>query len=74
MTRTALINSQQKRLKEAQKARAQGKKAKFPTRAYNRCQLCARRHGYMRFFGICSICFRELAINGDIPGITKSSW
>ncbi len=74
MTRLALINSQKKRLAEHTKQRAAGKKLKYPTRAYNRCQLCSRRHGYMRFFGVCRICFRELACNGDIPGIRKSSW
>ena len=56
------------------KAKAAGKKPSYPTRVYNRCKLCGRRHGYMRFFGICRICFRELAIRGEIPGVTKSSW
>lgn len=74
MARKALVNSQRLRQEEHQKARAAGKKPKFPTRAYNRCKLCGRRHGYMRFFSICRICFRELASNGEIPGITKSSW
>lgn len=74
MTRLALINSQRKKMEEYRKALAAGKKPKFPTRVYNRCKLCSRRHGYMRFFGICRICFRELAVNGDIPGIKKSSW
>ena len=46
----------------------------FLTRSYNRCSLCGRRHGYIRFFGVCRICFREKASNGEIPGITKSSW
>jgi small subunit ribosomal protein S14 len=74
MTRLALINSQKKKQQAYMKAKAAGKKPKYPTRIYNRCQLCSRRHGYMRFFGICRICFRELAINGDIPGLKKSSW
>lgn len=74
MARDALVISWQNKNKEAQKARAQGKKPAFPTRAYNRCKLCYRKGGYMRFFGVCRICFRELATNGDIPGITKSSW
>jgi len=47
---------------------------KFKTRGYNRCNICGRPHGYMRKFGICRICFRELAYKGEIPGITKSSW
>lgn len=47
---------------------------KFAVRGYNRCQLCGRAHGYMRKFSICRICFRELAHQGLIPGVTKSSW
>ena len=74
MARLALVLSQQKKLGSLLRAKGAGKKPKLPTRAYNRCQLCGRRHGYMRFFGICRICFRELATNGDIPGVTKSSW
>ncbi|HAR55032.1 TPA: type Z 30S ribosomal protein S14 [Patescibacteria group bacterium] len=49
-------------------------KAKFPTRQVNRCKLCGRRHGYMRDFKICRICFRELASQGFLPGIKKASW
>ncbi len=74
MARDALIISWKNRQAEHAKARAAGKKVKFPTRAYNRCKLCGRRGGYMRFFGVCRICFRELATNGDVPGLTKSSW
>jgi len=40
----------------------------------NRCQLCGRPRAYMRKFGLCRICFRELAVTGVIPGIRKSSW
>jgi len=39
-----------------------------------RCWRCGRKHGYMRDFGICRICFRELANRGELPGVTKSSW
>ena len=74
MARLALVNKQRLALAEMLKAKKAGKKSRFPTRAYNRCQLCGRRHGYMRFFGVCRICFRELATNGEIPGVTKSSW
>ncbi len=74
MARLSLVLSQKKKLEEYLRAKSAGKKMKYSTRAYNRCQLCGRRHGYMRFFGVCRICFRELATNGDIPGITKSSW
>jgi small subunit ribosomal protein S14 len=47
---------------------------KFKVRAYTRCSLCGRPRGYLRKFGICRICFRTLALNGKIPGVTKSSW
>ncbi|MEI8229840.1 MAG: type Z 30S ribosomal protein S14 [Candidatus Peregrinibacteria bacterium] len=74
MARLALKNKQRAALDTFLKAKAAGTKVRFPTRIYNRCTLCGRRHGYMRFFKICRICFRELAIDGQIPGITKSSW
>ncbi len=74
MARLSLINSQQRKLSEYLRAKRAGKKPKFPTRVYNRCKLCARRHGYMRFFGVCRICFREMASNGEMPGVKKSSW
>jgi len=47
---------------------------KFKVRLYNRCKLCGRPHAYMRKFGICRICFRELSYRGEIPGIRKASW
>ena len=40
----------------------------------NRCQICGRPKGFMRFFGLCRICFRTLAGNGLLPGVRKSSW
>jgi len=48
--------------------------AKYSTRNYNRCKLCGRPRGYIRKFGLCRICFRELASSGKLPGVTKSSW
>jgi len=74
MARIALVNKQRKALEEFLASKAAGKKPAFPTRVYNRCTLCGRRHGYLRFFKICRICFRELACSGEIPGVTKSSW
>ncbi len=47
---------------------------KFKVRAHNRCQICGRPKGYIRKFGICRICFRNLAAKGEIPGVTKASW
>jgi len=52
----------------------QSKDAKYSTREYNRCRICGRPHGYLRKFGICRICFRELAYKGQIPGVKKASW
>ncbi len=50
------------------------RKPKFSTRKVNRCWKCGRRHGYIRDFELCRICFRELANRGEIPGVTKASW
>lgn len=50
------------------------KKPKFTTRRKNICRKCGRSRGYMRDFGLCRICFRELASKGELPGITKASW
>jgi len=47
---------------------------KFKVRAYNRCRVCGRPRGYLRKFGLCRICFRELALKGEIPGVVKASW
>ena len=50
------------------------RKKKFKVREYNRCTRCGRPRAYLRDFGICRLCFRELALQGEIPGITKASW
>ena len=50
------------------------RKPKFSSRIVRRCWRCGRRHGYMRDFDLCRICFRELANRGEIPGIKKASW
>ena len=50
------------------------RKPKFSTRIVRRCWRCGRRHGYMRDFDLCRICFRELANRGEVPGIKKASW
>ena len=47
---------------------------KFKVRVYNRCKVCGRPRAYLRKFGICRICFRTLALEGQIPGVTKASW
>jgi small subunit ribosomal protein S14 len=50
------------------------RKPKFKVRAYSRCRRCGRPRGYLRRFGLCRICFRELALDGQIPGVIKASW
>ena len=47
---------------------------KFKVRKYTRCHRCGRTRGVYRKFGLCRICFRELALRGEIPGVTKASW
>ena len=47
---------------------------RFPVQQHNRCSICGRPRGYMRRFAMCRICFRERALEGLLPGVTKSSW
>lgn len=47
---------------------------KFKVRAYSRCNKCGRSRAYLRRFGICRICFRDLALQGEVPGVVKASW
>jgi len=47
---------------------------KFDVRNYNRCPMCGRPRAFIRKFGVCRICFRKLALSGEITGVTKSSW
>jgi small subunit ribosomal protein S14 len=51
-----------------------GRKSKFGVRTYTRCSRCGRPRAVYRKFGLCRICFREMAHRGELPGITKSSW
>jgi small subunit ribosomal protein S14 len=50
------------------------KKPKFGVRRRNRCKLCGRPRAYMRKFALCRLCFRKLALEGDVAGVVKSSW
>ena len=59
--------------KKSMIARA-NRKPKFAVRAYNRCKICGRPRAYYRKFGICRICFRNMALRGEIPGVVKASW
>ncbi len=47
---------------------------KFPARAKNRCKICGRARAYIRDFALCRICFRGMALKGQLPGVKKSSW
>lgn len=47
---------------------------KFKVRVRNRCKVCGRPRAYIRRFGLCRICFREMALEGEIPGVAKASW
>lgn len=65
----------------AQKAAAKKKNAKsargslrHTTKAYNRCEVCGRSRGYIRRFKMCRICFRQRAMNGELPGVHKHTW
>ena len=61
MAKTSLINKQQGT-------------PKFKVRAYTRCRKCGRPRGYLRKFQLCRICFRMLALRGEVPGVVKASW
>ena len=50
------------------------RKSRFGVRTYHRCIVCGRPRAYMRRFALCRICFRERALQGELPGVTKSSW
>jgi len=61
--------------KAIKRAKAGGMKLNvFTSRVHNRCKRCGRGRGYLRKFALCRICFRELSLEGHIPGVTKSSW
>jgi small subunit ribosomal protein S14 len=62
-----------KKSKVAQEKRLK-KYSKHMSRKYNRCARCGRSRAYMGKFGLCRICFRELAHKGELPGVVKSSW
>jgi len=52
----------------------EAKTQKYKSRARNRCKLCGRPRAYMRKFALCRLCFRKAALEGDVTGVTKSSW
>jgi small subunit ribosomal protein S14 len=50
------------------------RRPKFRVQGYNRCLLCGRSRAFIRRFRMCRICFRDLALRGEIPGVVKASW
>jgi small subunit ribosomal protein S14 len=63
-----------RRKSQAQKAEKKPGINMLPTRHRNRCWRCGRPRAFLRKFGVCRLCFRQLALNGEIPGVTKASW
>ena len=61
-------------LAAAEKAAKEAKKKKFAVRYHNRCKRCGRPRGFLRKFQLCRICFRQLSLSGEVPGVVKSSW
>ncbi len=74
MATTAKIAKDQKRADANKLAFEQKKKPKFKCRHRNRCWRCGRPRGFLRKYGICRLCFRQLALNGEVPGVVKASW
>ena len=72
--RLALKVKNRRRQERALREHSAGKKLTFPTRVYNICGKCGKNGGYMRKFDLCRICFKELARDGKIMGVKKSSW
>ena len=60
--------------KTSMKVRCARGNKKFPVREYTRCERCGRPHAVYRKFKLCRVCFRELAYQGQIPGVKKASW
>lgn len=58
---------------EVLRGQEEHKPNKVATRVNNRCKICGRPRGYIRFFGVCRLCFRELALRGELAGVTKAS-
>ena len=60
--------------KKSMIAKSTARRRKFTVQQHNRCRVCGRPRAYMRRFALCRICFRERALDGELPGVTKSSW
>lgn len=69
-----LLKRQNENMAKTSKIVKQINGLKFPTQYRNRCNLCGRPRSYIRMFGLCRLCFRELANKGELPGVRKASW
>lgn len=74
MAKTSKIVRNKRMEDKAQRDLSAGKKPVHAIRIRNRCQKCGRPRGYMRAFGVCRACLRELASRGEVSGLKKSSW
>ncbi|MGI8744674.1 MAG: type Z 30S ribosomal protein S14 [Bryobacteraceae bacterium] len=74
MATTAKIAKDDKLAKKLEQGRADKKTVKFACRHRNRCFRCGRPRGFLSKFRLCRICFRNLALAGEVPGVTKASW
>jgi small subunit ribosomal protein S14 len=74
MATTAKIAKSRERADAIKLALEQKKKPKFACRLRNRCWRCGRPRAFLRKYGICRLCFRQLALNGEVPGVVKASW
>ena len=74
MATTAKIAKDRKQADANKLAHEQKKKPKFKCRLRNRCWRCGRPGAFLRKYGICRLCFRQLALNGEVPGVVKASW
>ena len=74
MATTAKIAKDNRYAAQAAEARKNKTKMKFACRQRNRCFRCGRPRGFLSKFRLCRICFRNLALAGEIPGVIKASW
>jgi small subunit ribosomal protein S14 len=74
MATSAKIAKTKERVEAIKAALEQKKKPKFACRMRNRCWRCGRPRAFLRKYGICRLCFRQLALNGEVPGVVKASW
>ena len=74
MARRALLVKNARMQRRVANARKDGTLPKLLVRAYNRCKKCGRVKSYLRMFGLCRICVREMANRGELAGVRKSSW